>query len=109
MVEGARLESVYTGNCIEGSNPSVSAEHGESTKCLQMINSEGIFKLKIPIPGAKIGRILQGRTCSGKGAESSFFQSVCVRISVRKYPFRFLYCRIIFQTILNTSPLVISM
>ena len=25
MVEGARLESVYTGNCIEGSNPSVSA------------------------------------------------------------------------------------
>ena len=26
MVEGARLESVYTGNRIEGSNPSVSAE-----------------------------------------------------------------------------------
>ncbi len=25
MVEGARLESVYTGNCIEGSNPSLSA------------------------------------------------------------------------------------
>ena len=25
MVEGARLESVYTGNCIEGSNPSPSA------------------------------------------------------------------------------------
>jgi hypothetical protein len=25
VVEGARLESVYTGNCIEGSNPSVSA------------------------------------------------------------------------------------
>ena len=25
MVEGARLESVYTGNRIEGSNPSVSA------------------------------------------------------------------------------------
>ena len=26
MVEGARLESVYTGNRIEGSNPSVSAK-----------------------------------------------------------------------------------
>ena len=26
VVEGARLESVYTGNRIEGSNPSVSAE-----------------------------------------------------------------------------------
>ena len=26
MVEGARLESVYTGNCIKGSNPLVSAE-----------------------------------------------------------------------------------
>lgn len=25
MVEGARLERVYTGNCIEGSNPSLSA------------------------------------------------------------------------------------
>ena len=25
MVEGARLESVYMGNCIEGSNPSLSA------------------------------------------------------------------------------------
>ena len=25
MVEGARLESVYTGNRIEGSNPSLSA------------------------------------------------------------------------------------
>jgi hypothetical protein len=25
VVEGARLESVYTGNCIEGSNPSLSA------------------------------------------------------------------------------------
>lgn len=25
MVEGARLESVYTGNCIKGSNPLVSA------------------------------------------------------------------------------------
>ena len=28
VVEGARLESVYTGNCIKGSNPLVSAENG---------------------------------------------------------------------------------
>ena len=27
MVEGARLESVYTGNRIEGSNPSLSASY----------------------------------------------------------------------------------
>ena len=27
MVEGARLESVYRGNSIEGSNPSVSAQN----------------------------------------------------------------------------------
>ena len=27
MAEGARLESVYMGNCIEGSNPSLSAKN----------------------------------------------------------------------------------
>ena len=27
VVEGARLESVYTGNCIKGSNPLVSADN----------------------------------------------------------------------------------
>jgi len=27
VVEGARLESVYAGNCIEGSNPSLSANN----------------------------------------------------------------------------------
>ncbi len=27
VVEGARLESVYTGNCIEGSNPFLSARN----------------------------------------------------------------------------------
>ena len=32
MVEGARLESVYTGNCIKGSNPFLSAsENAENT------------------------------------------------------------------------------
>ncbi len=30
MVEGARLESVYTGNGIEGSNPSLSARKSDS-------------------------------------------------------------------------------
>ncbi len=27
VVEGARLESVYTGNCIAGSNPALSADY----------------------------------------------------------------------------------
>ena len=31
MVEGARLESVYTGNRIKGSNPFVSAQKTKST------------------------------------------------------------------------------
>ena len=30
MVEGARLESVYTGNCIKGSNPFLSASKAVS-------------------------------------------------------------------------------
>ena len=30
VVEGARLESVYTGDCIEGSNPFLSAERDHS-------------------------------------------------------------------------------
>ena len=34
MVEEARLESVYTGNRIEGSNPSVSAERDKRGKTL---------------------------------------------------------------------------
>ena len=33
MVEGARLESVCTGNCIEGSNPLLSAKI-EITICI---------------------------------------------------------------------------
>ena len=32
MVERASLESLYTGNCIEGSNPSVSAERDLGSK-----------------------------------------------------------------------------
>ena len=35
MVEGARLESVYTGNRIEGSNPSLSAIFLAATVSLQ--------------------------------------------------------------------------
>ena len=31
LVEGARLEIVYAGNCIEGSNPSLSAKFGKIT------------------------------------------------------------------------------
>ena len=33
MVEGARLESVYTGNCIGGSNPPLSAKAKPNTEC----------------------------------------------------------------------------
>lgn len=32
MVEGARLESEYMGNCVEGSNPSLSAIKCNSAK-----------------------------------------------------------------------------
>ena len=32
MVEGARLESVYTGNCIAGSNPALSAKTPENQR-----------------------------------------------------------------------------
>ncbi len=35
VVEGARLESVYTGNCIEGSNPFLSAEYSRNNKMLR--------------------------------------------------------------------------
>jgi hypothetical protein len=40
VVEGARLESVYSGNAIAGSNPALSAEHDE---CPALA---GIFVLK---------------------------------------------------------------
>ena len=33
VVEGARLESVYTGNCIAGSNPALSAKAKPNTQC----------------------------------------------------------------------------
>jgi hypothetical protein len=35
VVEGARLESVYTGNGIEGSNPSLSANPHDRVDALQ--------------------------------------------------------------------------
>ena len=35
VVEGARLESVYTGNCIKGSNPFLSASKKVVESCLQ--------------------------------------------------------------------------
>ena len=37
MVEGARLESVYTGNCIEGSNPSLSARLSSNQGVLDLL------------------------------------------------------------------------
>jgi hypothetical protein len=41
VVEGARLESVYTGNCIAGSNPALSAKPNHSPMSFLM----GIFIL----------------------------------------------------------------
>jgi hypothetical protein len=54
VVEGARLESVYTGNRIEGSNPSVSAFFYtyfelEAMKCLLSSINSSIFPLKIQV------------------------------------------------------------
>ena len=46
MVEGARLESVYTGNCIEGSNPSVSALNP-----ICFTQSSGFIYQLLPGPG----------------------------------------------------------
>lgn len=42
MVEGARLESVYTGNRIEGSNPSLTARIGK-IKALKILGFQGLF------------------------------------------------------------------
>ncbi len=42
MVEGARLESVYTGNCIKGSNPLVSAD--------ELVNRKSVNGLHFFIP-----------------------------------------------------------
>ena len=38
MVEGARLESVYRGNSIEGSNPSLSASNLQTRTCRILAN-----------------------------------------------------------------------
>ena len=55
MVEEARLESVYTGNRIEGSNPSVSAQ--EIERPLRLI-SEGLFT-SVPAEANDEGVLLQ--------------------------------------------------
>ena len=54
MVEGARLESVYTGNCIKGSNPLVSAEisyvmEGEIKKPSKIKGFRFFYFLSLPI------------------------------------------------------------
>jgi hypothetical protein len=41
VVEGARLESGYTGNCIEGSNPFLSAKHRKAPKGAFLIDAAG--------------------------------------------------------------------
>ncbi len=52
MVEGARLESVYTGNCIKGSNPLVSAK---LSSLIQKFNKGLNLKLFIPAIYTKNG------------------------------------------------------
>ena len=44
MVEGARLESVYTGNRIEGSNPFLSAKPLSRLLGVFVFNSFGFYK-----------------------------------------------------------------
>ena len=56
VVEGARLESVYTGNCIEGSNPSVSASGRHSF-------SDGDLRFQFA-PGFICGRPTADRSAS---------------------------------------------
>ena len=47
MVKGARLESVYTGNRIEGSNPSVSAMSNEEKFFVYILQSMKDFSFYI--------------------------------------------------------------
>ncbi len=48
MVEGARLESVYRGNSIEGSNPSLSA----------ITSNQNKLQIKTPVDISVHGRFL---------------------------------------------------
>lgn len=50
MVEGARLESVYTGNCIKGSNPFLSARRdtGVNLKLAPVFVYQNIYALELP-------------------------------------------------------------
>ncbi len=56
MVEGARLESVYTGNCIKGSNPFLSARE----KAPRIFISQGFFMFlrlsNLEVKSKKIGQ-----------------------------------------------------
>ena len=48
MVEGARLESVYTGNGIAGSNPALSASPAEYGGAFFMLNFNILHQVLIP-------------------------------------------------------------
>ena len=53
MVEGARLESVYTGNCIKGSNPFLSARKNGLTNKVKRFFVVSVLHLQFD----KIGNI----------------------------------------------------
>ena len=47
MVEGARLESVYTGNCIKGSNPFLSARKSRLTNKAVSYTHLDVYKRQV--------------------------------------------------------------
>ncbi len=58
MAEGARLESVYTRKCIEGSNPSLTA----------IFERKALTKVRAFFFGTKFGVYTQNNSSCGKAA-----------------------------------------
>ena len=49
MVEGARLESVYRGNSIEGSNPSLSAIYNQNVGAVPIAFAAAFFSMSVEL------------------------------------------------------------
>ncbi len=49
MVEGARLESVYRGNSIEGSNPSLSAINNQNVGAVPIAFAAVLFSVSVEL------------------------------------------------------------
>jgi hypothetical protein len=66
VVEGARLESVYTGNCIAGSNPALSAKTPENQRfalvflCLFGTKLASVTGKGIKTPATEGGQVFRG-------------------------------------------------